>query len=174
METGDNSKYRKYCKCRNKVKAITRETQCQYEEHIALKAHTEPTNFWKYANSKLKTKSNIPDLFVNANKNLLTKTDGEKVEVLSDFFLSVFTRPSNDVQPTFDNKYIPYLMEPLNIDSKMVEKLLLNLKPSKSPGPDGIHRPKGACCRSSCTTHSNVQIITCFRNLKKILQITVW
>jgi len=104
-----------------------------------MKAHIEPKNFWKYANSKLKTKSNIPDLFVNTNKNSLTKTDGEKVEVLSEFFSSVFTRPSIDSQPPFDNKFISYPMEPLNFDSKMVEKLLLDLKPLKSPGHDGIH-----------------------------------
>ena len=30
-------------------------------------------------------------------------------------------------------------MEELNIDEKSVEKILKNLQPSKSPGPDGIH-----------------------------------
>jgi len=99
METRDTTKYREYCKYRNKVRAITRETQRKYEEQRAMKAHAEPKHFWKYANSKLKTKSNILDLFVNANKNLLTKTYGEKVEVLSEFFSSVFTRPSIDSQP---------------------------------------------------------------------------
>jgi len=73
------------------------------------------------------------------NKDTLTTSDEEKVEVLSNFFSSVFTRPSNVNQPVFNNKYILHPIEPLHIDSKTVEKLLCDLKPSKSPGADGIH-----------------------------------
>jgi len=86
METRDSSKYRQYCICRNKVRAATRASQREYEKQVAVKAKTEPKNFWKYANSKLKTKSNIPDLFIDANKNVLTSSYQEKVEVLSLLF----------------------------------------------------------------------------------------
>ena len=51
METRDISKYRQYCQCRNKVRSVTRSTRREYEKQIALKAQTEPKNFWKYANS---------------------------------------------------------------------------------------------------------------------------
>jgi len=45
METRDISKYRQYCQCRNKVRAITRSTWREYQKQIALKAQTEPKNF---------------------------------------------------------------------------------------------------------------------------------
>jgi len=51
---------------------------------------------WNYANSKLKTRSKIPDLYVNADSKELTTNDYDKVEVLSDFFASVYVPKSND------------------------------------------------------------------------------
>ena len=124
METRDISKYRQYCICRNKVRAATRASRQEYEKQVAAKAKTEPKNFWKYANSKLKTRSNIPDLFIDTSKNVLTSSDQEKVEVLSSFFASVFTHTANDDLPSVDNKHIQYPMEPLNIDKNNCGKTL--------------------------------------------------
>jgi len=86
IETRDINKYHDYCKCRNKVRAATRRARKEFELQIALKADTEPKMFWKYANSKLKTRSKIPDLYKNTDKNRLTTSDVEKVEALSSFF----------------------------------------------------------------------------------------
>jgi len=55
--------------------------------------------FWNYANSKLKTRSKIPDLYVNADSKELTTNDYDKLEVLSDFFASVYVPKSNDELP---------------------------------------------------------------------------
>ena len=75
--------------CRNKVRGITRTLRKEFEYQMALRAREEPKKFWNYANSKLKTRSKIPDLYVNADKELTTN-DYDKVEVLSDFFASVY------------------------------------------------------------------------------------
>lgn len=63
METRDTVRFSEYCKCRNKVRAITRKTRKQFELQVAHKSRDEPKNFWNYANSKLKTRSRIPDLY---------------------------------------------------------------------------------------------------------------
>ena len=78
-------------------------------------------------------------MFSQRDTQTLATEDIEKANVLSDFFASVFTKEPVDELPTVCTKNIPYPMEELNIDEKSVEKILKNLRPSKSPGPDGIH-----------------------------------
>ena len=46
---------------------------------------------------------------------------------------------SNNDPPSLDSKHIQYPMESLNIHKNTLENLLRDLKPSKSPGPDGIY-----------------------------------
>jgi len=138
IETKDTVKYKEYCMCRNKVRGITRTLRKEFEYQVALRAREEPKNFWNYANSKLKTRSKIPDLYVNADKELTTN-DYDKVEVLSDFFASVYVPKSNDELPILQDKDIFQDMELPHIDCNMVEKHLKDLKVSKTPGPDGIH-----------------------------------
>ena len=104
-----------------------------------MKARDEPNFFWNYANSKLKTRSKIPDLYVNAHNKELTTNDCEKVAVLSDFFASVYVEKSNDELPILQDKDILQEMELPYIDCHLVEKHLKDIKVSKTPGPDGIH-----------------------------------
>ena len=82
-----------------------RASQREYGKQVAAKAKTEPKNFWKYANSKSKTKSNITDLFINANKNVLTSSDQEKVVWV--FRKCVYTY-IKQWSPSFDSKHIQY------------------------------------------------------------------
>ena len=44
METKDILKYNEYCKCRNKVRAITRKAKKEFELQVAMKARSEPKN----------------------------------------------------------------------------------------------------------------------------------
>lgn len=95
--------------------------------------------FWNYANSKLKTRERILDLFTQGGTQTLTTDDTEKANVLSNFFASVFTKEPVDELPTTSTKNVVYPMEELQVDEKCVEKILQNLRPSKSPGTDGLH-----------------------------------
>lgn len=42
METKDIGKYREYCKCRNKVRTMTRAARRAYEKQLVMKVQTEP------------------------------------------------------------------------------------------------------------------------------------
>ena len=42
METKDIFKYAEYCKCRNKVRAVTRKSKKEYELQVAIKARKNP------------------------------------------------------------------------------------------------------------------------------------
>jgi len=139
METRDTAKYNEYCKCRNKVRAITRKLRKEFELQVARKSREEPKNFWNYANSKLKTRHRIPDLYMNMDNKQLTISDHEKVQVLSDFFASVYTDKSNNSLPDMPYHDVQHEMCMPDINSELIEKLLTELKSSKSPGPDGVH-----------------------------------
>ena len=139
METKDILKYDEYRKCRNRVRTITRKAKREYELNLAMKVRSEPKNFWNYANSKLKTRCRIPDLYVNSNNSQLTSNDQDKVDVLSNFFASVYTRKSVVELPDLSCKDLMYEMSTPYMHRELVEKLLKDLKVSKTPGPDGIH-----------------------------------
>ena len=51
----------------------------------------------------------------------------------------MFTKEPVDELPTTSTKNVVYPMEELQVDEKCVEKILQNLRPSKSPGTDGLH-----------------------------------
>ena len=59
----------------------------EFEKKIAREAKTNPKQFWRYANSKSRTRIGVADLYKDPGdpKSELTKNDKEKAEVLSDF-----------------------------------------------------------------------------------------
>jgi hypothetical protein len=68
LNTRDGEAYKEYCKVRNQVRTLTRKITKQFEKQIAQEVKTNPKKFWKYARSKTKTKSSIPDLFKDDDK----------------------------------------------------------------------------------------------------------
>jgi uncharacterized protein YqfB (UPF0267 family) len=107
--------------------------------NIAENVKHNPKKFWSYVQSKTKTCSSIPDLYIDSDKKTLTSSDSEKANFLADFFSSVFTEEDDLVMPELDiNPDIPKL-DILNISAETNKKKLDNLKIDKSPGPDNIH-----------------------------------
>ena len=126
METKDILKYNEYCKCRNKVRAITRKAKKEFELQVAMKARSEPNNIWNYANLKLKTRSRIPDLYDNSINGQLTSSDQDKVEVLLNFFATVYTMKTDIELPELQCKDLMYVMYEMSLPD-MRRELIENL-----------------------------------------------
>lgn len=144
--------YTDYATSRNTCTNTIRNSKISYEKKIAMESKMNSKSFWKYVNSKLKTRSGVSNL-----KNVdstITSNDQEKVNVLNDFFSSVFTRTDNlNEQP-----YVQEMntrLEDIEIRPVDVLKKLKELKTDKSPGHDGLHpkvlhETREAICQPLC------------------------
>ena len=57
---------------------------------MAKEAKQNPKYFWKYASTKMKTRTGVAE-FVKGNDQGMTKTDKEQANVLCYYFTEVFT-----------------------------------------------------------------------------------
>ena len=108
-----------------------------FEKRIASKVKVNPKLFWNYVNDKLKSRQPVSDL--RKENGELTTNDEEKAQVLNDFFSSVFTREDQTNIPEPTQREVPKPLTKVNFTAANIEKRLLKLKTSKSPGPDGLH-----------------------------------
>ena len=102
---------------------------------------TNPKKFWQYANSKRKTKTGIAELKYKDEKGecKTTECDKDKANVLANFFSSVFTiEPEGDL-PIIEQIQVEKTYIETEFKEKEVKKLLDELNPNKSPGPDGLN-----------------------------------
>ncbi|KAK6167371.1 hypothetical protein SNE40_021416 [Patella caerulea] len=141
METKDGKLYQEYIKTRNQVKSLIRKAKKNMEKDIAKNAKTNPKKFWQYANSKRKTKPGIAELKTKQENGEIktTKSEQEKAEVLAEFFTSVFTVEPEGEIPGIEERIIHQKFINLPIKEEDITKLLKELIPTKSTGPDGLH-----------------------------------
>ena len=120
---------------------LTRKGKRIMEKNIARKSKANPKEFWRYAQTKLKTKTGIPDLQIKTQdgSKKVTTNDQEKADTLQEFFSSVFTSESLDELPPFSYRNFKDELTDINFTDDMVKKKLTKLKINKSPGPDQIH-----------------------------------
>ena len=76
--------YDLYCVARNELRNLTRSLCQSYENKIASNRKTNVKQFWKYVNSRLKTRPTINAL--RRNDNSITSSDQEKCELFNNFF----------------------------------------------------------------------------------------
>ncbi len=126
----------KYARIKNQVKWEVRKAVKQYEKKIAQESKTNPKAFYKYAKSKLKCKSQIPD--INFADSTAT-SDREKADVLNQFFSSVFIQEDLTSIPEPDTIFQGQKLLNIIINEDMVKKELDSLNPNKSPGVDKHH-----------------------------------
>ena len=107
-----------------------------YNDYIASSFTTSsPTKrLWSYIKSKRKDHCGVGPL----KQGSTTSTDSlEKANILNQYFSSVFTVEDNTEPPTMNYSNIPD-MPPITVHINGVTKLLSDIKPYKSPGPDDI------------------------------------
>ena len=137
LETRLDEDLQIYRKANNQARQACRRATYNFEKDVATKAKGNPKHFWKYVQSKLKTKIGVATLTrVDGTK---TTSDEEKAQELNDFFSSVFTRePSNHLPQMEDIEGIAKL-EGINVTPESICNIIKKLKINKTPGPDGLH-----------------------------------
>ena len=60
--TGDVLDHARFTQCRNQLWSLTRKLRRKFEEDLARNIKTNPKAFWRYSNTRLKTKSRLDDL----------------------------------------------------------------------------------------------------------------
>ena len=108
---------------------------------VALHCKQNPKAFWKYINSKRKTKTGIGDLqIVDISGNSTTvSSNKDKAEELGKFFSSVFTVEQEQSSSSLPVKPCHSPIRELVFNEQIILEKLNKLNISKSPGPDGIH-----------------------------------
>ena len=108
-----------------------------YEKQISENIKTNNKPFWKYVQSKTKTRESVGNLVDNSG---VTVTEGaKKATVLNEFFTSVFTKETTSEMPIFADSSLGKSLEFFDINIEMVEKYIKKLNASKSQWPDNLH-----------------------------------
>ena len=131
-----------YNKLKNQIRRLTRKGKKLLEKKVAQEAKSNPKSFWKYTQSKLKTRAGIPDLIISEEDDTpeYTKTDQDKADLFMKYFSSVFTvEPEHEEMPPFDKRNYSQELSNIQITEEMVLQKLKKIKVNKSPGPDNIH-----------------------------------
>ena len=126
--------YLHYVKLQNAAKSEVRKALRNYERDIARRAEKDPKAFYRYVNGKIKGRGVIPDL--KDDNGMTINEDMDKANTFNNFFSSVFTREDMSHLPDLSSKLTQKDLDDVHFTSDDVLKLLLTLKPDKSPGPD--------------------------------------
>ena len=114
-----------------------RQAKYEYERSIATNMKEDNKIFWKFIQSKTKSKENIPCIMdENGEVQMNNKI---KAELLNKFFQSIFTIEGTTqgisiFPPRTDQK-----LETIEFDIQKVQEHLEKLKETKSSGPDQMH-----------------------------------
>ena len=136
LATLSNEDYTSYTRARNQAKWASRKAKKMFELRLSRETKNNPKAFYKYVNSKLKTRAGVANLVTPEGT---ASSDTEKAQALNTFFVSVFTQETPDIPDFQPSKKIAHPMADPIITAQEVVKKLSKLKPNKSPGPDGMH-----------------------------------
>ena len=123
--------------CRNRLRQLTRKLRQNFELRLVSELKANPKAFWRYSNSRLKTKSRIGD--IRDSSGALESNTEVKAGILNSFFASVFTREYQSDIPAFPRRTVSSELTDVAISVGDVERKMLALKIASAPGPDDLH-----------------------------------
>ena len=136
MHTRDVIDHARFTRARNKLRTLTRNLRSNFEKNLVARIRHNPKGFWKYAGSRLRTKSRVEDL--KAEDGAMVHEDYEKANLLNCYFHSIFTI-ENPCLPSPPLLYEGPSLNDVDVSQDAVRAKLLRLKPDSAPGPDGLH-----------------------------------
>ena len=140
---------------RDKNKKVLRKARKTFEKKLYKEVKKNPKALYRYINAKKGNGTPITKLRKRNGMN--TSNDREAAEELNEFFQSVFVKEEDkdiiafndfarlcfetEVAEPFDfkGKIAREVPREVKLDWGMVLKVLKNLDPNKTPGPDGMH-----------------------------------
>ena len=128
-----NSDYIEYKKVLNSLSKSIKVAKWKAEDKISKNIKKDPKAFFKYVKEKLTNKDQVHSL--KKPNGELTDTDGEIVDLLNNYFATVFSPTENafEIPTEVETPELPI------VDKVMIEKLLSEINPNKSMGPDNMH-----------------------------------
>ena len=153
--TRDPVDYARYTRCRNELRALTRNLRRDFERKLAGNIKKNPKAFWQYTNSRLKTKAVIGEL--KDHDGTSQSEDTVKADIFNAYFSSVFTTEDQQV-PELPCQHTSAI-DNIEISVEDVCQKLKAVKTTSSAGPDGIH-PR-ILCESANTISGPLANIFC-------------
>ena len=137
MLTKDPLDLARFRLARNRLRSLTRKLRQGFERRLVSDIKGNPKAFWRYSNSRLKTKPGLGDL--RSASGDLVSSDKGKADILNAQFAGVFTQEALADMPVLPVRQgIPELAD-IDISPEGIEQKLHALTPSSAPGPDGTH-----------------------------------
>ena len=146
--THSDADFAVYTQRRNQVKSMIRSAKSLYDKSLINNFTSNRKALYGYVRDKRKVKSTISQL--EKSDGSLTDSDSEVVEVLNDFFQSVFTIEDSSSVPQFTSRVTCSLREIGVTESGIYDKLS-SLNPHKAAGPDCLHPCLLKHCAESLT-----------------------
>jgi hypothetical protein len=152
METKSDTDYNQYARIRNQASRSCQRDKKAYELELARDSKNNPKRVFRYINAKTKVRDKVANL--NDGKGGVAVSDGEKANILNEYFASVFTQEDleNIPEPVIQaSKQNMSELQNMVVTEEQVRKALSTINEFKSPGPDGFH-PK--CLKELCNVLS--------------------
>ena len=122
---------------RKQTHLIERKKQCE----VAKQCKSNPKKFWKYGNSKSKSRTTIGDVKKVGSSGLVSvvNADEDKANVFGDYFAGVYTHEPDGEFNALPSRRPTNPCENVTFTEEVILDKLNNLKVNKSPGPDSLH-----------------------------------
>jgi len=126
--------YKVYKAVRNRVVKLIRQDKIAYQRKLARQFRSNPKRFYGYVRRMQTVKDKVT--VVKTSDGKLTANEQETAEVLCSYFKDVFVEEGYWKGDT-SSRQDPEIE--IVVSEEKVKRMLKDLKPDKSPGPDGIH-----------------------------------